>query len=771
MKGDKARDKDMKRRAPKRRKTNPPQDTVDVIEGPGFRMERRGRYIFSKTFRTKEQQEELSRVLLEQKPKIAAEIRQKAEELEEKLRQYNTYDILANLSLSNLFINPETYKEYSHEGRAAFVEYATLLCLKGKFSVGGKLLIDKRDLDQLQEIIGNIFNKAVVLEVCNQIGLNQAEGNTDFNFLSYAMRSYETIVRYPAYERHLYEVLRRLYVPFDRELTEQIGFTVADAIQVCEGIQPLLATRLHEKKKTADEETRELRDAVRGYRRTGRVPREMEEHLDYVKELGALSDRQLRAHLKSSSVAWLFFALGTTASYTIAELSDFTGIPTEKVRAFLDAMSLRFGAIEADYEVPSPTHPLRRFPFIVNEGRYFCPSPGLVDWAIQPMFEEALSTSPSWARYSRHRHDFLVSFGIDLMKKMMPKSVFRSNMTYEYSHDGETIQGESDALGFYDTVLFLIEAKGSGITEAARRGAPKSLTKYFVDVIKKAHDQNRKINEYLDRTSSPSFTASDGQVLVLDKARFPSRFMISLTLEPLGHLTPLLHAHSDLEFLSKTSFPWIVCIYDLMVIADIIDFPPMFPHFIKQRTRIASQGILEAHDELDVFGYYLKEGLYFVPKEDGGERFRMNLLSYTTDFDAYYFYLDGVRSYVPKPAKIMDAKIKDLLSAIEASGIAGAVEAVISLLDLSYKAQGEFMGLVDRVRKLNKVDSKLHDASMHGLEDGGWGLTYARGQELRSLESTLARYCERKKSELSANRWIGIGDVGTKGYKVAVIVT
>jgi len=133
----------------------------------------------------------------------------------------NYYDILANLSLSNLFINPETYKEYLHEGRAAFVEYASLLCLKGKFSEGSKVLIDKRDLDQLQKIIGDIFNKSVVLEVCNQVKLNQAEGPTDLKSLSYTMRWYETIVRYPAYERHLYEVLRRLYVPFDRELTEQ----------------------------------------------------------------------------------------------------------------------------------------------------------------------------------------------------------------------------------------------------------------------------------------------------------------------------------------------------------------------------------------------------------------------------------------------------------------------------------------------------------------------------------------------------------------------
>jgi len=44
--------------------------------------------------------------------------------------------------------------------------------------------------------------------------------------------------------------------------------------------------------------------------------------------------------------------------------------------------------------------------------------------------------------------------------------------------------------------------------------------------------------------------------------------------------------------------------------ADIIDLPPVFPHYVKRRVHTAHLGLLEAHDELDIFSYYLAEGLY-----------------------------------------------------------------------------------------------------------------------------------------------------------------
>lgn len=92
-------------------------------------------------------------------------IQRHAGELEKLLEEYDSFDIIANLSFMNLSADPETYKEYAHEGLQAYVEYITLLCLKKPFRTSENRLIDGRVVQDIQRAPeGHLPRDSVVLD-------------------------------------------------------------------------------------------------------------------------------------------------------------------------------------------------------------------------------------------------------------------------------------------------------------------------------------------------------------------------------------------------------------------------------------------------------------------------------------------------------------------------------------------------------------------------------------------------------------------------------
>ena len=106
---------------------------------------------------------------------------------------------------------------------------------------------------------------------------------------------------------------------------------------------------------------------------------------------------------------------------------------------------------------------------------------------------------------------------------------------------------------------------------------------------------------------------------------------------------------------------------DLTVISEIVEFSSQFVHYIQRRLRPIELGWVNAHDELDWFGHYLLEGLYFDDlKENKDEDFIYNLLSYSWIFDDYYFYVTGpLQTPVKKPAQRMPKLMREILAELD----------------------------------------------------------------------------------------------------------
>ncbi len=577
----------------------------DIIEGPGFRMERHGRFISIQTNRTPDEQRELMTRFKEVSHKLPEDIKAKADKLEEELSKYNSLDIIAQISLANHVFNPDTYKEYLHKGRAAHAEYVALLCLKKPFSIGQEIMIGGQEIESIQQQAEDIFINTMWLTISKSADPSREGPPGDLEKLQFMIRSNELMVRNPAYTHHLYEVLEGLFTAFEDCLLSEAGYTASDAIRLSRSFVTLVFEKLGERLRRVKTEHDQLRGYVREFRKAGSVPEEGP-YQDLVPDLAQFSERELKKRLKNLATAWTFLGLGQSYSYTASELSTHSGVPEERVMRFLESLCLRFGDIEPSFCIPQPDHPLKQRPLIEHENRYMCPSPMLLDWAIQSALERALKSAPdhTWHKYEKHRHDYLLNRSVELMKSIMPESSFHLNLEYDREERDTSKICELDGLGVYDSVLFLIEAKAGGITQAARRGAPERLRKHLGELLGEAHYQATRARTYVASRESPKFRSrNDGSILELNKANNQNVFMVSLTLEPLGHLTSAIHGKTDLTVFEEGDLPWMVNIYDLMVIADCIDHPSMFPHYVKRRVRAANQGFFEAHDELDLFSY------------------------------------------------------------------------------------------------------------------------------------------------------------------------
>ena len=359
------------------------------------------------------------------------------------------------------------------------------------------------------------------------------------------------------------------------------------------------------------------------------------------------------------------------------------------------------------------------------------------------------------------------------MTKMMPGCVADHHLMYGVTDSSGPKQCELDAILVFDSALFLVEAKAAGLSDSAKRGGRLRLKRELSEILGEAHAQGRRAERYLAATSRPVFTrATDGTTLSIERHDIEDIFLVTLTLEPLAHVSAALHSGGKSSLSADEGLPWVVNLYDLMVIADCVDLPPMFPHYIKRRLRVAEQGFLSAPEELDLFGFYLKEGLYFDGRTDIAPAGLMQLTSYTTEMDDYYLYSQGARTKpAPKPSQQMPDGFRNLIEAIMKTGAKGRVSAAMFLLDLDEDLRTQLIDKIKAAAKRHARDGAYHNVVMSASDDGGWGITYMVGPSADVLDKKLGSRCAVKKTLLKCRRWIGIGDVGRKSFKICAVVS
>lgn len=689
-------------------------------------------------------------------------IRKRAALLERELERFDSFDVIAHFWMVNLLIiNPDTYKETEAEGCPAFPEYLALLSLKRPYQRGEEVLVDGPTTERVQALLHTIFRETQVLTLLSSLASSGSTTAPDMNRLRHIVCAEELLVRNPAYELHLYEVLRGIFDPFKKELRDSVGFDCDDALALAAASRRTFNNALHSRGNEARLWIERIEAAVHDLRATGHSSDDDAKVNELARELSGMSDKEIESRLLHSMTGWTFLGFGQTCSYSVEDLSKAAGVSVAATTAYLSRLSLKFGDVAEDFSLPTQDHPLRRKPYIEHNGRFLAPSYILVDWAIQPALEGHLKNIGGrvWERYHGHRHDYVLARSVQALKTAMPACQAEMHLDYELTSGSAHGVCELDALVKYDSAAFLLEVKGAPLSWPSRRGAPQRFARDMKRLLGQTHVQAIRAREYVEQTVEPIFLSRrNRRAVVLDKKGVTDIFAISVTLEPIGHLSALVKAEEELGISDRAGQSWMVSLYDLLVITDLLDIPATFTHYLKRRLRISKQAFLEAHDELDFFGYYLKRGLYFDGKSDIAPADFFRLTSQTTEIDSYYFYKMGMsRTPAEKPTQAMPVAFRTLLESLGRSRVRHTLDAALFLLDWDEETREAISRLVADARSRHDKDGRKHDSSL-GFQESSCGFTYMCGGLPCELPRRLGSYCILKKHQTKSVKWVGVGE-------------
>jgi hypothetical protein len=535
--------------------------------------------------------QEMLRDLARSKDEIWASLEQQAQELEDILTQYDPLDIIGNILFANAVFDAETYKEYAHEGSDAYIEYVTLLLLTKPFGSYTERTLEPVPTNDIQRRITSIFDTLMQFLFVKDIDPERSGPPSNLMQLQARIVTESIFVRYPSYHHHLLDILTDLFTPLQEELENILGCTIQDALALIEGMEAIMARRMSKRRAEAKQTEREMRAKVKRYRikqnkRRGQKLEQVPEEEVVYQQLGLLRPSEAAEKIQKMMIAWLFYAIGETISFTPQELADETQIEVGKVQRFLERLSLSFGEVDPKYyRLPAASHPLMLKPFVRHADQFLRPVKDLSYWSLRPAIEALLKPNNTgvvnrnqtlWARYDAIRANYVEKKALEYLRNALRPDQAYQSIKYWVTEQGERKEAELDGLIMIDSALFLVEAKAGSVTQPARRGAAASLKTDLQKLVGDAYSQALRAKKYIRETDQPIFSLADGSIVQVPKERIDRIFMVSVTLDALDAFVTNISQFPDLGFFEEGDFSWAVSLTDLQVISELVEFPSQF---------------------------------------------------------------------------------------------------------------------------------------------------------------------------------------------------
>ncbi|WP_116787813.1 hypothetical protein [Flavobacterium psychrotrophum] len=698
----------------------------------------------------------------------ARDLQQRIKESEasimEMVGQFETFDLLA--AVFHYHQSEDANAEY-HDLRGdknfVLIEIAALACLKNPYNASKPL-----DIEDFYALF-DAFKK----ETFAYMGYKSDERMDSYDAMRDLVEDPAAIlqrealfVRNPALPDHHLMFSQDIYRPVEEQLTAHFGFSPADSITLRKQIPTFLGEKYNSMRDQALQYIGHCVKQIQKFKKKGILPEGIILSKEEIEEVAKYPYNTQRDMLKRYFLLDMNSRLGKIYSFSAAELAEGVGMPIEKVEAFLKQHSCDFPSLEAGDDIVSANSILKLRPFVHHNGRYLLISAPLMFWAPELHFETFIKTQRKLSgKYSKAKHDFTLDQARDLLTGLMPQAHFYpANLFYTIGED----RYESDTIFYFDSVLFIVEVKGHRISSKAKEGHRQRTQQHLKEIVKESYDQGIRTLEYIQGSAQAVFKTDRGKTVVIERDKFDEVVLLSITLEPIGNIAAALKTTNKMGFFKNRYFPWILSLYDLKVIADLITNPFVFIQYIRRRKEFLSVQRFQIYEELDLLGYYLKSGLALanLTEKTQGHEF-VSFMPMTDAINNYYLHKFG-HSLLPskKPEIYLPKGISVLLDALADSALEHKVKIAIAILSMDKPGLLQFERQIDKAKTDFIGDGNLHDASLFS-PTLGIGVTYMAHSSKEFLEKRLAAYCMYKYRDLKNQIWVGLGDTNRrKGYNL-----
>lgn len=562
------------------------------------------------------------------------------------------------------------------------LEWLIWLALRRNAPVTGTVRIDKREFDELAELVDRAVTHVNRMIIFSDATAGKGQPTPEDEAKVRAQLN-ELNLRGPSYQLHIHRHLDVIFTASGADLKRLCGFDDLElraAIRAIEEIRVDALVQFFEYiRPVIDWTTTDIvAGKVDGVVAQG-FPRDIAESVKGAgrEAIRGAVDDELRGRMFSQA-----FALMVTMPDELAKRAK---IGEAAAKAILEVFAVGFGQAPIGDDRPQRFEPLRLRPLIkLDADRFSLLRVHELPWAVRANLEGALKADAgAFDRYEKHRAAYLEARTMDLFAKMLPGAQVERTLYYTFDDgDGERTY-ELDGLILYGNTLFLLEQKAGGFPKIAREGG-EPLKKRLEGLIGAAHSQALRAERFVRGADAIRFRRKDGTDFDLAGADVSEVFLVATTLEELQAFPAQLRVLSELGVLPAGELPWAVPLMDLEAIAELVEWPAQLIHYLRRRIPL-NVAPVSVVDELDLFGNYLQDGL--DPQAVFGDQAVVQLGNYTGLFDPYFnseyaheFF--GYPRRVASPYRMpMKESIRREISRVVQRDGPGATAAVCDLLD------------------------------------------------------------------------------------------
>ena len=706
----------------------------EVFEYGPLTVARFGRYIQFSNESTPEQQAEIQKHAREMHKEVAEELEEEVPALQRLVGKYDAIELMhrAAYELLPLFMKHSVESDYTSEETYTLptVEYIQYLIARTPTTPNAPRIEDEewnilwaQAKEVMEKMSTYLFTRPTLTSPPTEID--------SLRFSLDQMRLMVRVHRFPAY---LADYLRTSLLPFETEIHDIHGVNVEDIVTSLLEIDRYQKTGVISRYTDMMQASIALQDQMveAGYNPTATATPEEEAAIKI-----ALASEFKEKHENVQEKARLTF---TSA---IFDITDITSLP----KSVLSLLSIKPGeSILTDLTGPAPDYedlsplsisPLHYKPFVEVDGKFYTfYHSGFEDHMAEIIEADLFARYPKKrGKFEKARSDLIEVTAKDLIARVTGADFAHVNAYYP-NPDQEGLT-ELDGLIGVDDVLFLVEVKSGGFSDAARRGAPKDLASTLSDLIFEGQRQSERAQRYIMSSDTVDFYDETGKTVIqtVKHGSYRRIFRVVVTKEELGWVGAQLAKLSVLDPTLATSLPWQVSLGDLRAVVELFgDNKLRFAHYLEQRLTAGQSQELTQHDEIDHVGLYNKINHYHdLPVKSGG---RMTFdASYTRDIDLY-FSAKSTGAQAELPTQSMPPKMRVFLDHLANTKIEGRFQLGSHLLDLDTKGREQFEQLLKILESKNEGGRQATIRMPINALAFGISFTLARGE---NLEKELRR--------------------------------
>lgn len=455
------------------------------------------------------------------------------------------------------------------------------------------------------------------------------------------VRLHTHVVRNWGYFGDVVRLSLDLYQPLDAALQAHSGFNATDVIEVLKAIISEFERRQSIRVDTLGKVLRasNVKQMARLYYR--HVP----DLVGSAEEmLNGLPGNITREQLMGILMAHYDLRLVETAMFKPADVAALTNRSEAVVTTLLRTLSFAPGAlVETQPQFLFLANPVWDHPAIDLGDAFFIPTPQAAFSHIHRIMDRLAADAGLQEQLKNRRANFLENKLEAVFRKALPDAVIQSGVTWKKGSQ----QFENDLLVILDRVVIIAEAKSHRLTPEGLRGAPDRVKRHIRDMVLDPSLQSERLEGLI-----LAARAGDAEAIAIvtgigiDPTKADRIIRLSVTLDDLSILSA---AEPDFKTVG-----WVapdhalapsILIADLICIADILDNPLLFLHYLSERAYLQKSFNLLA-DEIDFLGLYLSTGFNLAALRGKFTQFSPGGMS--APIDRYYTGRDnGINA--PKP--------------------------------------------------------------------------------------------------------------------------